>query len=285
MTRLFSFWILAILLTACHSKPEHSVDLSNAYPWVIVEFDFLERTPAERISMLNNLGFTSYAYDWNIENLEQMSEEFALAQDQNIEIIAVWLWLNAKRDSTHQLHESNEKMIETVKAAGLSTTFWVSFNDNFFEGQTQQESVEEAAGIIKIIYQKASAINCDVALYNHRGWFGNPYNQLEIIDQLKDLDLSIVYNFHHAHHYLEGYPDIVKEIMPYLANVNLNGMNPDGPEIITLGKGIKEEEMIDILFENGYRGPWGLLGHVREEDVQKVLERNIKGYEKLVLNR
>ena len=35
--------------------------------------------------------------------------------------------------------------------------------------------------------------------------------------------------------------------------------------------------MIENLLDEGYNGPWGVLGHIKTEDVQKVLTRNIKG--------
>ena len=38
-----------------------------------------------------------------------------------------------------------------------------------------------------------------------------------------------------------------------------------------------ELEMIRQLINAGYKGPWGILGHIKTEDVQKVLNRNIDG--------
>jgi hypothetical protein len=35
--------------------------------------------------------------------------------------------------------------------------------------------------------------------------------------------------------------------------------------------------MIKQLLDQGFNGPWGILGHIKTEDVQKVLERNIDG--------
>jgi hypothetical protein len=38
-----------------------------------------------------------------------------------------------------------------------------------------------------------------------------------------------------------------------------------------------EFEMIKILKKNGFGGPWGILRHIKTEDVQKVLVRNTEG--------
>lgn len=280
-------WLTVMLFAAflsCRSTREKTPDLTNAYPWVIVEFDSLNRTPTERIAMLKELGFTKYAYDWNIENLDSMAREFELAKENKIAVVAVWFWLNAKRDSIGKIHESNKRMLNIVREADLQTTFWVSFNNNFFEGKSQEESVVEAASMLKMINNAAEAIDCNVALYNHRGWFGDINNQLAVMAALPEEDLGIVYNFHHAHQYLEEYPQLIEKIIPYLISVNLNGMDEGGPEILPLGMGSYEAQMIKELKERGYDGPWGLLGHVREQDVKLVLQENIKGYKQLILN-
>ena len=46
---------------------------------------------------------------------------------------------------------------------------------------------------------------------------------------------------------------------------------------MTIGEGNYEFEMIKHLLDEGYNGPWGILGHIETEDVQKVLKRNIDG--------
>lgn len=91
----------------------------------------------------------------------------------------------------------------------------------------------------------------------------------------------MVYNFHHAHDYVEEFSKVVKVIMPYLSHVNLNGMQKDGEKILTIGKGDYEAEMIKLLIDEGYKGSWGILGHIETEDVQKVLSRNIEGLKSL----
>jgi len=48
-----------------------------------------------------------------------------------------------------------------------------------------------------------------------------------------------------------------------------------------LGAGDYEEEMIKLLVQEGFNGPWGLLGHVEDEDVKSVLKRNIEGFNSL----
>jgi len=211
-----------------------------------------------------------------------MATELTLANKNDIEVISVWLWLNVKRDSLGTLSLANERIFETIKKLKLQTTLWVSFSNNFFEGLTQEQSINRAIEMINFVNNKAEALGCKIALYNHKGWFGNPENQIEIIKALPQLNLSMIYNFHHAHEYLDDFPQIVKKIKPYLSAVNLNGKQKDGPKILPIGEGEFEKEMFDLLTVEGFNGPWGLLGHVENKDVKKVLEQNIDGYKSLI---
>ena len=121
-------------------------------------------------------------------------------------------------------------------------------------------------------------------MYNHGGWFGESENQLEIIKRLPKHDIGIIYNFHHAHKQLDEYQSIIKQIHPFLWCVTLNGMKKGGPKIMTIGKGNLEKEMIHLLVKLGYKGPFGVLGHVKNEDVALTLKKNLKGLEALFLS-
>lgn len=256
-------------------------EAENLYPWCIVAYDSLDRTPQQRIDMIKEIGFEKYAYDWLDEDLDEAYEELQLAQENDIEIIAVWLWLNTKRDDPPRLSPSNQKIFQIVDSLDLETTFWLSFNQNFFEGLNQDVALEKAVKMVEVIADKARKQNCELALYNHSGWFGDPLNQLEIIKALPHYNMSLVYNFHHAHKHIEEFSGLVKIITPYLSAVNVNGMLPGGEKILTIGQGSYEKIMINLLIDSGFTGPWGILGHRADEDAEKVLRQNLKGLKSL----
>ena len=56
--------------------------------------------------------------------------------------------------------------------------------------QERQARIEAEARRIKPIADAAYAIGCSVALYNHGGWFGEPPNQIEIIEKLRILGVT-----------------------------------------------------------------------------------------------
>jgi hypothetical protein len=141
----------------------------------------------------------------------------------------------------------------------------------------------KAKEMILYLSKKAQKVNCKLALYNHGGWFGDPKNQLEIMKCLPQYDIGIVYNFHHAHEQLDKYRSIINQIQPFLWCVNLNGMKKRGAKIMTIGEGNLEKRMIEILLKNGYTGPFGILGHVKDEDVAFTLHKNLIGLQSLFL--
>ena len=262
------FFLLFSILIGCGQNSK-KITIEDTFPWCIVAYDSLDRTPSERIEMMKEFGFTKYAYDWRDKHLPESKN--------NIEIISVWTWLNAKRDSVNKLSLSNEKMFSIVKELKLETTIWVGLSESYFKETNHQESLAKATEIIRFVAEKANTMNCKIALYNHKGWFGNPLNQIEIIKALPNHDLSIVYNFHHGHADMENFKELAPKMIPYLSAVNLNGMQKDGKKILPIGEGDYEKEMINELINAGFKGPWGILGHVDEQDVKIVIKKNIEG--------
>ena len=184
MSEFFRFILLINILfyASCSKQDVVSIQMDDFYPWCIVAYDSLERNPEDRINMIKDMGFVNYAYDWRDKHLFDMEREIELTVQNDIKIISVWLWLNAKRDSLNNLSPSNKKILEIVKRSKLKTTLWVSFNNNFFENKSQNESIQIAKDHIEMIYQEVESYSCKVALYNHSGWFGNPFNQSEVIE-------------------------------------------------------------------------------------------------------
>lgn len=278
--QLIICFMVFILSNSCIQSKQSGLETRSLYPWCIVAYDSLERTPNERIDMLKELGFKKYAYDWRDHHLGDTKDELSIAMENEIDVIAVWMWLNAKRDTIGQLCLANERIFSIIKELKLKTTFWVSMSSNFFIEQTAEESLSETIDYIRFIADSASKINCKVALYNHTGWFANPYNQMKVIQALPNRDLSIVYNFHHGHTHVDSFSHLVKDMLPYLSAVNLNGMM-NGQKILTIGNGNYEKRMLQTLLEAGFKGPWGILGHVEGTDVKTVLQQNMAGLKRL----
>jgi sugar phosphate isomerase/epimerase len=137
--------------------------------------------------------------------------------------------------------------------------------------------VRKGVEIVGYLRDQAAPSGSTVALYNHGDWFGEPENELRILEALGDPSVGMVFNFHHAHTLLETFPKLLPRMLPHLRAVNLNGMRPEGPKILPIGAGSREAGMIRLLLESGYDGPLGILGHTEGEDVEQVLRRNLEG--------
>jgi len=292
MKRYLIILILFVLcgLYACkQQKPTETkmeaatpeIDMDNLIAWCIVPFDIKERTPQQRIDMLKELGFTNYAYDWRTKHLSEMALEWNLAKENGIKVGAVWMWVDGNTEKPGQLGEDNETVLKTIKDTGLKTQIWAGFQSNFFEGLEEPAAIEKGVAMVDYLNQRVTEIGCELALYNHGDWFGEPENQVKILERLPDENIGIIYNFHHGHGQIDRFPEMLSAMQPYLFTVNLNGMVKDGPKILPIGKGDYEKQMLQTLKQAGYTGPFGILGHVEDADVKVILQRNLEGFREI----
>jgi sugar phosphate isomerase/epimerase len=275
--------ILHFLITPAYSQKKEKPTLfskQNLVAWCVIPFDKMKRTPEERADMLKDLGFSQLAYDWREEHLPTMDEEIKTLRKNNISLKSVWFWVNG--GSEEILDESNNFILKTLKDNNVKTELWLSFNDDFFEGISDEEKLKKAVSAVRLIRDKANAIGCTVQLYNHGSWFGEPQNQVSIIKALGVKDVGMVYNFHHGHKQQQDFPKLLALMKPYLSTVNLNGMKTGGPQILTIGQGDQELTMMQQLKASGFNGTLGILSHVEDEDAKIVLARNLEGLKSLL---
>jgi putative heme-binding domain-containing protein len=246
--------------------------------WCIVPFDSQKRGPAERAEMLRRLGFKHYAYDWRAEHLLTFETEIAELKKRDIELSAVWFPGSLNREA--------KLILDALKRHQIKTELWVTGGGAPVQDeQEQQARVASEVARIRPIAEAAAAIGCQVGLYNHGGWFGEPENQLAIIEQLKMPNVGIVYNLHHGHDQLDRLPDVLHMMLPKLLAVNLNGMvaggDKIGKKILPLAQGDDDLRILRTICDSGYRGPIGILGHT-QDDAEARLRDNLDGLDWLV---
>lgn len=280
--------VLSVLLTnSCSRKLQGSktsndmlFSQNNLLAWCTIPFDSKKRNPEQRATMLKELGFTSFAYDWRTQDLSNMETELATLKKHNIQLKAVWFWVNGGKDKL--LDEANEIILKTLAKTNTKTELWVSFPGRYFEGLPDEQKIQKGVNIIQHIHKRASEIGCTLALYNHEDWFGEPVNEVKIIKASGLKNVGIVYNFHHGHNQVNDFDNILKIAKPYLTTVNLNGMKGEKFNILTIGDGDRELELLKKLKASGFNGSIGIIGHTENEDVKLVLERNLAGLKKLL---
>ncbi|HSH94956.1 MAG TPA: PQQ-binding-like beta-propeller repeat protein, partial [Roseimicrobium sp.] len=153
----------------------------------------------------------------------------------------------------------------------------------------QEQRIANEVKRIRPICEAAAKVGCDVALYNHGSWFGEPENQIPIIERLKASgikNVGIVYNLHHGHDHIDRFPEMLAKMKPHLIAFNLNGMTRDGDKqgkkIIPLGQGEFDLTLLRALRDSGWRGPVGILDHRPETDSEPTLQDNLDGLNWLV---
>ncbi|MES2572673.1 MAG: TIM barrel protein, partial [Verrucomicrobiota bacterium] len=148
--------------------------------------------------------------------------------------------------------------------------------------EEQRQRVEQEADRIGQIARIAAPYGCKVELYNHNGWFGDPDNEVAIIERLRQLgvkEVGMVYNFSHGHHDIADFPAIWKRIHPYVVAVNVTGMVEDGEtKLMPPSQGKFELGMLRVILQSGWRGPIGLIAE-QGGDAEVTLGNYLRGLE------
>ncbi len=249
----------------------------NLVAWCIVPFDARRRSSAERAAMLATLGFKRFAYDWRAEHVQSFDEEIAALARHGIALEAFWFPATLDGDG--------KAILAALKRNNVRTQLWVTLDDPAPKETSQAAKVAAGVKILRPIALAAAGQGCSVGLYNHGGWFGQPENQLAILNELRLKNVGLVYNMHHGHEHLERFEQLMKQMAGQLYCVNLNGMTPDGDrigkKILPLGAGTRDLDLLRILRDSGYRGPIGILGHT-DDDAELRLLDNLDGLDWLV---
>ena len=249
---------------------------TNLVAWCIVPFDARKRGPEERAAMLAKLGLKRFAYDYRAEQIPTFDAEIAALKKHGIELTAWWF--------PTSLNDEAKNILAVLKRHGEHPQLWVMGGGGPTRSPEEQAArVEAEAGRIGEIAAAAKAIGSQVGLYNHGGWFGEPENQIALIERLKrgGIDnVGIVYNLHHGHDHLPRFPALLAKMKPYLLVLNLNGMTTGGDKlglkILPLGQGALDLELLTTIQVSGWHGPIGILNHT-DEDAEARLQDNLDG--------
>lgn len=272
--------ILSTMIFSCADQKQNNklgsvFEKENLIAWCIVPFDSKNRTPEERAEMLKELGITKLTYDWRDKHIPSFDEELETLKNNNIKLQG--FWLNSGPDP------ANDKYLKIIldlfKRHNTKTQLWTMFSGwPNFDSLSQTNKVKTAAESVAYVAKKLDEIGCSLGLYNHGGWFGEPENQLAIIEYLKLRNIGIVYNFSHSETQIQRFPEFYPKILPYLYAINLTGLKGGYPaEVVPIGDGNIEEKMMRIIQTSSYHGPIGIINEDFSEDAADGLKLNMKG--------
>ncbi len=268
--------LLLLALTAPAQSPPDLFARDNLIAWCLVPFDAKKRGPEERAAMLEKLGFKHFAYDYRAEHIPTWDAELEALQRHHVSLDAWWF--------PTSLNEEARQTLDLFQRHGVHPQLWVMGGGApTMDAAEQQARVESEAKRIRSIAEAAAGVGCKVALYNHGSWFGEPENQLAIIERLQRdgvTNVGIVYNLHHGHDHLARFPLLLEKMKPHLLALNLNGMFRDGEKlgrkIVPLGQGDLDLQLLRMIRESGWRGLIGILNHTGEDAEARLLD-NLDG--------
>ncbi|MGQ0635852.1 MAG: sugar phosphate isomerase/epimerase family protein [Planctomycetaceae bacterium] len=259
--------------------PPSAFAQSNLHAWAYEEYDAVSRTPAERAKLLKALGLTRAGYvGRNVERMQEFEAYVTAYGEHQIELVAVWTPVNTDTP----LDEPHIRMLlDSLDRHPIRPQWWVTLEQ--FAGAPDEQAIERAAALLRPLVAEAAKRDVPLAVYGHGrdSWFTQPENEIAIVERLRAAEnassVGIAYNFHHAHSQLERFSEVFPKLAPYLIAVNLNGMKPDGPQIVLINEGTREQEMIAAIHRSSYRGLVGVLHHQPKLDAATVLRKNIEG--------
>lgn len=247
----------------------------NLIAWCIVPFDSKKRGPKERAEMLNDLGITKLAYDWRENHIPTFDQELQTLKEHEIDLQGFWF-----ASGPDPANDKNLKIVlDALERNNVQTQLWTMFGGwEGFDELTQKEKVETAAETVAYVSKKLDSIGSSLGLYNHGGWFGEPENQVAIIEHLKMDNIGIVYNFSHSETQANRFEEFYPAILPHLYAINITGLKGGYPaEVVPVGQGNMEEKMMRIIQKSPYNGPIGIINENFAEDAKDGLKINMVG--------
>jgi hypothetical protein len=263
------------------AQKHENFDRKNIVAWCIVPFDSKNRTPEQRAVMLNSLGITKLAYDWRTKHIPTFDDELDALKKHHIKLQAFWMLSGTDPQSDKNI-QAGFDFIERNK---IKTQIWYMFvPPDHFEVLSQQQKLDSALKAVRYMANRSRRNGCTLGLYNHEGWYGEPENQLTILERLHAPNVGIVYNFNHAQKHTDSFAAFFPSILPHLIALNLAGLKKGDDHIYPIAAGDSEQEMIRVVYESSYHGPIGIINEDTDPDAEKGLQMNMAGLKKVLKN-
>jgi hypothetical protein len=253
---------------------------TNLTAWCIVPFDNQNRSPEQRAAMLKEIGINKLAYDWREKHIPEFDREIAALRKNNIKLQA--FWFAAGPDPSDDAHLKT--VLSTLKRNRIKTELWCMFAPvPEMDDMTQEDKVKAMSVPVAYVAKQLAEIGCTLGLYNHGGWFGEPENQLAIINYLKMKNIGMVYNFSHSETQIQRFNSFYPKILPHLLSINLTGLRDTYPaEVVPIGQGNLELGLMRTIQNSNYRGPIGIINEDFAPDAREGLLLNMQGIVQLL---
>ena len=258
--------------------------------WCVVPYDTRQRTPKQRADMLARLGLAGEVWDWREGHVAHFPRELDALAERDLTLFGVWAPAVVPASGpVGGIAPEVRGFVGELARRDLSADLWACLEFGApgpvpaLSPADQAARVRRAADHVAPLAELAAESGLLVALYNHLGWSGEPENQIEVIDRLRERGLDnvgIVYQQHHGHHHLDRWPALFATMTPYLYALGLNGMvggaHWGGRKIHPVGHGPRDVELLRPVVESDWDGLVTILCHTMD-DAEARLRDNREG--------
>jgi sugar phosphate isomerase/epimerase len=235
--------------------------------------------PQSQMKMLKELGFDGFGASAGA------LDEVLVAVDQyglKLHTFYAGVFLGNKQS---KYYAALPEAIKTLK--GRDTIIWLYITSKTLPDSAEAGD-EEAVAIIRDLADQAKASGLRIALYPHTDfWLERTQDAVRVAKKVDRPNVGVTFNLCHALKQGEGdkIMDTLKEAMPHLFAVTINGADPRGTNwatlIQTLDRGTFDlAPVLQTLKDLGYKGPIGLQHYGIRGDAHENLRRSMDGWRK-----
>ena len=234
--------------------------------WCVVPYDDRERSPHDRAETLSRLGFDGLAWDWRYEHAQQFEQQLDALAEHALDLTAIWAPV-----PDGSVSEALESQVRTASGRGLKPQLWACAEFGSPGPIINDEDPAIYGDRLEPLARLAAENGMTLALYNHLGWYGEPLNQLRILEDLEKrgfTDVGMVYMQHHGHAHVDGFAALWPQFQHAVVALGLNGTRDgahwgDG-KVLPYGHGPRDIELARVIADSGWRGTVALIGHTMD---------------------
>jgi sugar phosphate isomerase/epimerase len=262
-----------LCLTAAQSKALDSAAAGLANP--IFAYEFGDISPAQQARFARDYGFEGTVFD----HARQIPERLEAVDEAHLQLFFLWMTVDLSHGSI--VYEPQmESAIEALQ--GRATVIWIAL-----QGADGGSDIEDRAiKAVNRISDLAAQANLRVALYPHYGFYLARFRDVvRLAGRVDRSNVGVTFNL--CHELRSGFdpefPQLLKQAIPRLYAVTINGANRNGQDwdtlIQPLGRGDYDvPRLVHTIVEAGYRGPFGIQCYGLKGDPAVYLKQSMAAW-------
>jgi len=274
------------MMAVCMSAPGSAAESQAAWPF----FAFDNGTGGSKVpfdqqaKMLKDLGYDGIAYS----GTQRIPEMLAALDGQGLKMLSIYVGVNVSAKRGQSPYPPGLKTaIEQLK--GRDTQIWL-----FIKGGNSAlaNRDDQAVAVLREIADMAEKSGLCVAIYPHVGFYAERVeNALRLVKKVDRKNVGLCFNLCHFLK-LDNEKNLdarLKEAMPHLLTVNINGTDGGQTNAISWGRLIQTLDrgnfdvgrVLKTLQRLDYTGPIGLQCYAIPGDRRDNLTRSMSAWRKL----